>query len=61
MDQNTTNLLISLIPKVLAFIKGFHAASGTLPTEEQILAAVNLKADEVVKKSDLWLKEHDNA
>lgn len=27
-----------VIPELLAFIRGFHASSGSLPTSEQVLA-----------------------
>jgi hypothetical protein len=55
------NLILELVPKILDFIKGFHAASGSLPTAEQIIEKLNLKANQIVDTSDIWLKDHPDA
>ncbi len=51
-------LVLQLVPKILDFIKGFHAGTGQLPTEEQIVEKLNLKADQTIATSDAWLKDH---
>lgn len=54
-------LVIQLVPKILDFIKGFHAASGNMPTEEQVIEKLNLRAEQIIAISDKWLREHPNA
>ena len=47
-----------IIPEVLVAIRSHWNATGNLPTDAQILAALALNADRVVAIGESWLASH---
>ena len=47
-----------VIPEVIVAIRSHFNATGQLPTDAQILAALNLNADRVVAIGESWLASH---
>lgn len=44
-----------VIPEVVVAIRSHYNATGQLPTDEQVLAALHLNADRVVAIGEAWL------
>ena len=62
MDPNAVIAVVNtILPEVLSFIRSFHKATGNLPTDDEVIAQMNLDADRVTAISDKWLNEHSNA
>jgi hypothetical protein len=56
-------LLIALlqnvvIPEIIVAIKAHYNATGKLPTEAEILAAVDVTADRITARGTAWLAAH---
>ena len=51
-------IITTVMPEVMAFIKGFHAAAGNMPTDAQVIAGLNIDADRITAISDAWLASH---
>ena len=51
-------VVTQLLPEVFAFIKGFHTASGNLPTDAQVIAGLQIDVARVTAISDAWLAAH---
>lgn len=58
MPPTIANVVIGIIPELLQFIKGFHTANGTLPTDAQVIANFTTDAARVTAVSDAWLAAH---
>jgi hypothetical protein len=46
------------IPEILAVIRAHHNATGSLPTDAQVIAALGQDADGVVATGQAWLAAH---
>lgn len=58
MNPTIANVVIGVIPELLQFIKGFHTANGTLPTDAQVIANFQTDAARVTAVADAWLAAH---
>jgi hypothetical protein len=47
-----------VIPEVLAFIRERFTRTGALPTDEEVIAALVLKADAITAIGVAWLESH---
>lgn len=58
-----TPLIIALlqnviVPEVIVAIKAHYAAKGTMPTEAEVMAALDLTAASVIRVGEDWLAAH---
>lgn len=58
-----TPLIIALlqqivIPEVVAVIRAHYAASGKMPTEAEVFAALGVNANGVISVGEAWLAAH---
>ena len=58
MNPAIANIIIGVAPELMQFIRGFFTATGTLPTDEQLINNFHANADRVTAVSDAWLKAH---
>lgn len=58
MNPAIANVIIGVVPELLQFIRGFHAANGTLPTDDQVIANFKVDSARVIAVSDAWLAAH---
>lgn len=58
MGIQIAQVIAGLVPELLQWIKGFHAANGTMPTDAQVIAQFNTDADRVVANGTAWLASH---
>lgn len=63
MDTKTASLISALIaqvaiPEILAVIRAHHNATGQLPTDAQVIAALAVDADGVIQTGQAWLAAH---
>lgn len=47
-----------IIPEIVVAVRSHFNATGNLPTDEQVIAALNLHADRVVAIGEAWLASH---
>lgn len=47
-----------LVPEIVGIIRRHHASTGEVPTEEEIKAQMNVKADALIAQADAWLAAH---
>jgi hypothetical protein len=47
-----------VIPEIAAVIRAHHNATGNMPTDEQILAALGKDADANIAVGQAWLNAH---
>jgi hypothetical protein len=47
--------ITQLLPEIIAFIKGFFTASGTMPTDAQVIAQLGIDEARVTAISNAWL------
>lgn len=47
-----------LIPEVIAVVRAHHNATGALPTDAQVMAALGADADKGVSIGEAWLAAH---
>lgn len=60
MDPKTGALVVSLLqnvvlPEIFAIFRAHHNATGQMPTDEQVLAALQLDADRVINVGEAFL------
>lgn len=58
MGVQIAQVIAGLVPELLQWIRGFHAASGTMPTDAQVIAQFNTDADRVVANGTAWLAKN---
>lgn len=58
MGTAVTQVIIGVLPELLAFIKGFHTANGTFPTDAQVIANFQTDDARVVAIGQAWLAAH---
>jgi len=61
MPPSLVNVIIGIVPELLQFIKGFHTANGTLPTDAQVIANFQTDAARVTAVADAWLAAHPSS
>jgi DNA-directed RNA polymerase specialized sigma subunit len=44
-----------IIPEVATAIRAHHNATGNMPTDEQVIAALNMDADRYIQAGEAWL------
>ena len=47
-----------VIPEIAAIVRAHHNATGNLPTDDQILAALGTDADKGIAIGSAWLAAH---
>jgi hypothetical protein len=47
-----------LIPEIAAVIRAHHNATGNMPTDAQVIAALNADADRYIALGQAWLDTH---
>lgn len=47
-----------VIPEVTAVVRAHHNATGNLPTDAEVLAALNIDADKGITIGEAWLAAH---
>lgn len=47
-----------LIPEIVAVIRAHHNATGQLPTDAQVIAALSSDADKGITIGEAWLAAH---
>lgn len=56
-EQIATSVINNIvIPELLAFIRGFHSANGTLPTSEQVIAGFEAERQRYVDAGQAFLQ-----
>ena len=63
MNAAVTDLLVGLlknifIPEIIVAVRAHYNATGQMPTETQIFAAVDVTADRIVARGDAWVPAH---
>jgi hypothetical protein len=48
-------VIAGLVPELIQWISGFHAATGTLPTDAQVIAKFQTDANSVIARGTAWL------
>ena len=60
IDKNLLTALLQqvVIPEVLAVIRAHHNATGQMPTDAQVIAALGQDADKGIATGQAWLDAH---
>jgi hypothetical protein len=60
MDMNLLAALISqvIVPEIATAIRAHHNATGKMPTDAEILAALGADADKGIAVGSAWLAAH---
>lgn len=60
MNSNMLAALLQqiVIPEVIAVVRAHHNATGNLPTDAEVLAALGADADKGISVGEAWLAAH---
>lgn len=63
MNATVTDLLVGLlknvfIPEIIVAVRAHYNATGTMPTEAQVFASVDVTADRIIARGEGWVPAH---